>query len=191
MSTLDDGIPQAINFSRLVLASILLIAGMTKTFASAEYAATLRAMPLPESLRRLSLVLPFVEIVCAIVLAVGRVGVTSVAFVVSALFLLFNLAVMTSLAQGTRPRCACFGRLASNRMGYDTLARNTVLMMAALVVASRYETNDAQFASGWPGLFGVAGISMVLIVAKVRTANFGGVRGFRTVTLRHRQVSIR
>ena len=116
---------------RLLLAIVFLVAGLAKMLDRAGSRQSFVDFGFPERLARpLALALPPVELAVAMLLVfnttswVGAIGTFS-------LLLLF-IAVMTyNLAKGRKPDCHCFGQLHSDPIGWDTIARNSILALLA------------------------------------------------------------
>ena len=101
---------------------------------------------IPESLARpVGLLLPVAELAVAVALLVSS---WSVAGAAGAVFLLtfFVVAITSSLAQGRRPDCNCFGQVHSAPIGARTLVRNAVLLAGAGLVVLQGPGN---FVSSW------------------------------------------
>ncbi len=77
-----------------------------------------------------SIGLPFLELLAAILLVATRSGLTG-AILALALLLIFNAAIVTNLVLGRNPSCNCFGQLHSKPIGWSTLARNGVISAVA------------------------------------------------------------
>src|ERR1700749_4848233 len=51
-----------------------------------------------------------------------------------ALLLIFIAGIVGALARGLTPDCNCFGQLSSSEIGWQTLARNGILVLVAALV---------------------------------------------------------
>lgn len=125
----------ALLFVRLLLAVVFLIAGLAKLVDLPGSQQALRGFGVPVALAwPMGIVLPIGEMALAAALisqtwarwgALGALG----------LHLVFIASISYNLAQRRRPGCHCFGRLHSTPVGPSTLARNTLLALAAALVA--------------------------------------------------------
>lgn len=119
---------------RLLLAAVFAVSGITKI---ADLPGTRKAVAdfgLPQLLARpIGLLLPVVELACAIALIPagsawwGAVGVLVLLIVLLA-------AILVNLARGRTPDCHCFGQLHSEQIGWKTVVRNLVLLITAFFV---------------------------------------------------------
>lgn len=115
----------------ILVGAALLIAGAAKRAAGAAWPAQATELGTP---RALIPVLPWIEIVVGALLCaqVARVPLAAVAFVMLAGF---TALIVARLAQGRRPPCSCFGSWRATPLGWRHVARNVVLMAAAVVAA--------------------------------------------------------
>jgi uncharacterized membrane protein YphA (DoxX/SURF4 family) len=110
---------------------VLLVSGALK-LASPAWPEQARQLGAP----RLAVpIVPVLELALGALLVVGW-GVPSVQFAAAALLGAFTLLLGIRLAQGRRPPCACFGRLATRPISWWSVARNVVLMGLLLVAAT-------------------------------------------------------
>jgi peroxiredoxin len=123
--------------AQLLLAAVFAVSGIAKLADRAGSRRSLVEFGLPEPIARpASVLLPLGELAVAgaLVLALtawwGALGAL-------ALLAVFTVAVAVNLARGRRPDCHCFGRLTSTPIGWQTVARNLLLMAAAGLVVSR------------------------------------------------------
>ncbi len=121
---------------RILLAAVLVLAGISKLKAVANFRAALRQFRIlpPFVVDPVSRVLPIAE------LAVGAgilSGVEPYLFgsVAAALLGLFTLAIVVTLLRGDHLRCSCFGSLAAERLTWLSVARNLVLVFGAFFIA--------------------------------------------------------
>jgi peroxiredoxin len=121
----------------LVLACVFLVAAVAKSLDRAGTQRSLADFGVPRRLRApLAVVLPLLELAVAIGLVVTQS--TRVAAAVGGTMLaIFTGALAAALLRGRAPECGCFGRLQPGPAGPTTLARNGVLVAAALLVASQ------------------------------------------------------
>jgi thiol-disulfide isomerase/thioredoxin len=121
---------------RLLLAAILLTAGIAKLLDRYGTGRTLRSFRVPERLvGPASLALPAAEIALAAGLLVTPLARVS-AGAGAALFGLFIAGIAAALRRGEAPDCHCFGQLHSEPAGTSTLVRNGLLVAVALTCAA-------------------------------------------------------
>ncbi len=115
----------------IVVAAVLLIAGVLKLARPAEWRTQATGLGVPALLAN---VVPFVEIALGAALLVQwqRHGV---AWAAVALFGAFTGLLGLRLAQGQRPPCACFGSLSSRPIGAGHIARNAVFIALTVFAA--------------------------------------------------------
>ena len=121
--------------ARVTLAAVFALAGVTKLADRAGSIKSLGEFGLPPVLARpFALLLPLLELTCAVALIPAQTA-SSGAMGVLALLALFIGGISINLARGRTPDCHCFGQLHSEPIGWATLARNVVLAgVAAFIV---------------------------------------------------------
>lgn len=132
--------------ARLILVALFLTAGIGKLrdLSSARRAVTEFGVP-TRWVRPLAITLPCLEV--AIALSLLPVESAPIAAAAAAgLLTVFVAAMVFNLARGRRPDCHCLGQIYSEPIGPSVIARNLVLMGAALLVAV------ASWHSGGPGI---------------------------------------
>jgi peroxiredoxin len=125
--------------ARILLASVFLVAALTKLADLGGSRRSLAAFGLPPMLSGpLGVLLPVTEFAVAIALVPV---VSAVAGAIGAMLLLalFVAGIGINLLRGRRPDCHCFGQLYSTPVGWPTVARNLALLAAAafVVMSSR------------------------------------------------------
>ncbi len=115
----------------VVVAAVLLIAGVLKLARSAEWRAQAKGLGVPGPLAP---VVPFIEIALGAALLVQWQR-HNFAWAAVVLFAAFTGLLGLRLAQGQRPPCACFGSLSSRPIGAGHLARNAVFIAIAAFAA--------------------------------------------------------
>jgi len=126
---------------RLLLAGAFAVAAAAKLADRTGSSKAFTDFGLPGSVaRQLSVLLPLVELVVAVLLVLPQSGLWGG---LSALVLLlaFTIGIGISLARGRTPDCHCFGQLHSAPVGWPTLMRNTLLAGCAGVVALKGREN--------------------------------------------------
>jgi methylamine dehydrogenase accessory protein MauD len=149
---------------RLLIAAILLTAGLAKLADRAGTREALAAFRVPELLSGpLAIVLPLAEIGLAIAL-IPDSSAAPAAWGAAALFVLFTTVVGAAIARGELVDCHCFGGLHSAPVGWRTLARNG-LLTAAAIVAAAYGSESA-----WSRLGELSDAALVAIGSGVLVA---------------------
>ncbi len=123
---MSDALP---TIAAVVLGAAMVIAGAGKIASRSwpEHATSLGAP-------RWSVpVVPWTEIVLGALLVSG-LGVRWVAVAVALLLLAFTWLLVSHLARGERPVCACFGPLSTRPISWWSVARNLALVALAVVV---------------------------------------------------------
>jgi uncharacterized membrane protein YphA (DoxX/SURF4 family) len=136
--------PRALLAYRLVLAAMFLYACHDKLLAPAAFAKIVYQWQVggPVFSNFVAVVLPWVELIAGLLLLVGA-WTREAGLVVAGLLLSFNLAALSVLARGIDvENCGCTSVKASDTekspfrgVGWFLIARNTVLLFAALAVA--------------------------------------------------------
>jgi len=116
----------------LLVAVVLLVAGVSKLATPAQWRAQAAGLGVPQLL---TTVTPFVELGLGALLLV-QMQRHAVAWFAVALFGTFTALLVLRLAQGERPPCACFGSLSSKPIGPGHLVRNAVFMGLAMLAAT-------------------------------------------------------
>jgi uncharacterized membrane protein YphA (DoxX/SURF4 family) len=101
----------------------LLVSAVSK-LASRDWPAQAAALGVGRPLAR---AVPLLELVIGALLVAG-VARHVVGWVAVALLVSFTALLVARLLQGSRPVCACFGRLSRRPIGWPTIARNAVLI---------------------------------------------------------------
>lgn len=158
---------------RLGLAGVFALAGVTKLFDSdgfrqafVEFGGPLRAA------KAFSLVVPPLELAVAFAL-VPRATASYGAVGAVALLLLFTAAIGLALVKGRTPNCHCFGQLKATAIGWRTLVRNGVLLLAAAPIVAPQAVDPVSIAAVIAG-----GLVLGLLTARgLRAAGFSGQSG--------------
>ena len=147
--------------ARVVLAAVFAVAGIAKILDLAGSRKSLRDFGVPDALARpFGLLLPLVELICAVALLPDSSAWWGAAGV-AALLILFIAGIGISLARGRKPDCHCFGQLSSKPVGGGTLVRNAAL----LVLAGLVLWNGGEDAASWPEFPRLMGIESAMLVA--------------------------
>ncbi len=127
-------IPIILILLRLILAATFLFAALGKALDPDGSRASLRGFGLPPRLSTLfSCLLPYLETIAAALLVPGRFAWYGASFCLL-LLLAFIFFIALNLLNGRRPDCHCFGQFHSAPIGYKTLLRNALLVIAASAI---------------------------------------------------------
>ena len=162
----------ALLLSRLLLAGVLIVAGIAKL---ADLHGSRQAMGdfgVPSLLATpLGTLLPVAELAVAMAL-VPRVSAWWGAVGALILVLLFIAGIVFNLARGRAPDCHCFGQLHSEPIGWSTLARNAILVGIAAFVLWQGRTDPGLSAVAWIGALTIGervGLVLAVLVFAVMT----------------------
>jgi hypothetical protein len=114
-----------------VLAGLAFVVAGASKLADPSWPAQAAGLGAP---RPVAAVLPFVEIAVGAPTAVGLGGPWP-PLAAAALLVAFSALLVVRLRSGRRPPCACFGRWSARPIGWGHVARNAVLLVAALAAA--------------------------------------------------------
>lgn len=97
--------------ARYLLGIIFIVASIDKISSPEAFAASIHAYRLSPELfdNLLALLIPWIELVCGILLMSG-VKVRASSFILSVLLLLFMVAITAALMRGLKIDCGCFGK---------------------------------------------------------------------------------
>lgn len=123
-----------INFIlRFVLGAVFIFAGALKIYDPATFAtdiANYRLLP-HAWVNLLAITLPWIEVLAGLLLVVG-IWVRPSALLVTAMLVVFLVAVSQALVRGLDIRCGCFGTFGGRRAGLQTLLTDLVLLAMAV-----------------------------------------------------------
>ncbi len=171
----------ALLITRIVLAAIFVVAGLTKLVDRAGSRQAIIDFGLPVKLATpFGLALPLAELVVAMLLLAGTTAWWG-AVGALALLLLFVAGISYNLAKGRKPDCHCFGQLYSAPVGPSTLARNGVLAVVALFIILQGRENAGPSAFGW--LAGLSAVEVVMLVGLVVVLILVAVEGWLLLNL--------
>jgi peroxiredoxin/uncharacterized membrane protein YphA (DoxX/SURF4 family) len=136
---------------RLLLASVFMLAGLTKVVDRPGTRQAMLGFGVPTRLAApFAAVLPFVEMAVAVTLAL-TVTAWWAAVAALGLLLVFSAAMGYQLAHGRAPECHCFGQVSTEPIGRSTLLRNLFLAALAVMVISVGPTRAGMSMTGWLG----------------------------------------
>ena len=115
----------------VAVGAVLLISGGAKLAAGERWPAQARALGAPAFAVP---AVPWLELGLGALLVAG-VARPLTGVLAAALLTVFTVLLVIRLAQGRRPPCACFGRWSARPIGPGSVARNVVLIAAALAAA--------------------------------------------------------
>lgn len=119
---------------RLVVAAVLLAAGLPKLFDRRGLREAAESLGAPAWLAALSgVVLAPLEVALGIGLLVG-VSAWWAALGALALFVAFTVLLVSNLMQGRRPACHCFGQASAEPISWWSVVRNGLVLLALAVV---------------------------------------------------------
>lgn len=149
---------------RLVLAAVIVVAGVAKLFDREGSRRAARAFGAPGWV---GVVLPFVEIVIGLLL-VPTATARAAAAAAAALLVLFSVAIANALLRGRQPDCHCFGRLHSAPAGWRTLARNAALAGVAAALAFQPASRPTWIELAAAGIVLVIAAQLILSLVLLR-----------------------
>ncbi|HEX3616112.1 MAG TPA: MauE/DoxX family redox-associated membrane protein [Solirubrobacteraceae bacterium] len=119
---------------RIALAVIFATAGVAKLSDLQSSRDTVEAFGMPKQLAEYAgSALPVGELAAAVALLITPAAVCGGAAAIL-LLTVFMIGIAYALNQGRTPDCNCFGQVSSARIGWQTLARNAVLLLVAILV---------------------------------------------------------
>lgn len=150
---------------RLILAGVLIVAGVAKLADAAGSRQAVEGFGVPEPLTGpVTALLPIAELLTGIALVPlfsARFG----AIAAAVLLICFCIGIANALAHGRAPDCHCFGQVHSEPAGWRTLARNAVLLAIAVFVAIGGWHSSGVSATRW--VTDVGGAWLVVIGAGI------------------------
>ncbi|QFU90265.1 MauE/DoxX family redox-associated membrane protein [Amycolatopsis sp. YIM 10] len=156
---------------RTVLVLVFLLAALGKLRGPGSLAETIdRVVRLPRAVTITLTALTIIAELTAVVLLTAGGGFLHTGLVLAAALLAaFSVVVLAAIRRGHRVRCACFGR-SPYFMSGDDLARNVVLLGAAVAAIARHPAESA--ATGFlpavlrqaPELLGMAAVALVAVL---------------------------
>jgi methylamine dehydrogenase accessory protein MauD len=124
------------DLARALLAVVFTVAAVAKLTDLPASTRTMVGFGVPPQFSRIAGTgLPFAELATAVALVIepaARWGGVAAAV----LLLVFIAGIANSLSKGRTPDCNCFGQIASEPIGWQTLVRNVVLAAVAVLVAA-------------------------------------------------------
>ena len=146
--------------ARIAVGVVLLVAGVAKLCQPA-WPATATAFGAPAWMVP---VLPWAEVVLGALLVAG-VALPWTALLAAGLLAAFAVVVGVRLHRGEAVPCGCFGETSHQPVGRDTVLRNLMLVILALMAAADRGGNDGT----WSAFLGVAGGLLFVGESRLRT----------------------
>ena len=117
------------NVAGYILGGVFLVAGLSKLRSPLETRRSLRDLGFPFP-KETSIILPFVELLTAILLIVDPAtgGPCAVALLVA-----FTVLILSRLVNGNTSGCGCFGAWSTRPLSYWDVARNTVFIVLGAI----------------------------------------------------------
>lgn len=119
--------------ARIILAFVFIYAGAEKIsdpkgFSQAIY--NYRLFPL-ETINFFAITLPWLELICGILLLFG-ISVKENSAIIASLLFVFIVAIFISILRGLSIDCGCFGK--GNQVGWRKIGENTILLIFSLAL---------------------------------------------------------
>jgi hypothetical protein len=155
--------------SRVVLAAVFAVAGVTKLIDRPAFQSSVYQLGLPVPLATWTArLLPILELAIALAL-LPSVSVEAGAVAAVCLLLVVSAVRIAQLIRGDETDCHCFGRLRAFGTGYWLIARNAVLATIGLFLAVMAITRTSPSGISWAGdvsptTWLVASILVVLLI---------------------------
>lgn len=121
---------------QIILGSVFVWAGLIKIFDPLGFAQDISNYKVfPQSLSFfIALILPWVEVICGILLVFGIFRRAS-AFLLSGLLIIFMVSTVVVILRGLNIDCGCFGSL-SRKVDYKLVLVDSILLFFSLVIVS-------------------------------------------------------
>lgn len=137
--------PYVVLVSRYLLGVVFIIASIDKIFFVEAFAANIEAykmVPYP-IVNLLALIIPWLELICGILL-IGGVYVRGSALILTALLGIFTAAIISALMRGLEIDCGCFGKDHATPVSWTKVAEDLGLMVLGvyIIVRSRKDLTE-------------------------------------------------
>ena len=160
--------------ARLALALVFVVSAVTKLRDRSGFRTAVDAFGVPAAAApAVAAALPYLELVCALLLVLAAPAATLGAAGAALLLLAFTVAIVINLRQGKHPDCHCFGQLGSSRIGWPTVARNVALLVITAVGFADTGPSVAGELSAHSGRELAVGAAIALLLAVI--AGMAGV----------------
>ena len=124
---------------RIILGFVFIYAGILKISDPAGFSEVINNYKLLPLLfvNFFAITLPWIEVVAGLFLLFG-ISVKENSFIISAMLVVFILAVGISLGRGLNIDCGCFGTSSGTKVGIIKLLENIVLLTFSLLLTKSY-----------------------------------------------------
>ncbi len=129
--------------ARLIVGGVFVVAGALKILDPGAFAvdvANFRMLPHP-AVNLIAITLPWVELVAGVLMVIG-VWSRGSALVITAMCVLFLIALTQALARGLDVRCGCFGTVEARKVGLTAIAQDVVLLAGAVWLLIRSDKTE-------------------------------------------------
>lgn len=123
---------------RVIVGGVFVVAGALKVLDPGAFAgdvANFRMLPHP-AINLVAITLPWIELVAGVMMVIG-VWPRGNALVITAMCVVFLVALTQALARGLDVRCGCFGTVEARKVGLTALAQDVVLLAGAVWLLKR------------------------------------------------------
>ena len=120
---------------RLALGAIFIYAAVGKIADPGRFAgdiAAYRFLPV-FTINILALVLPYLEILTGLGLVIG-IWLDAASAIASALLIIFLIVALSAMARGLNIECGCFTLSGTGKVGWDLIAKDTLMLTSVIVV---------------------------------------------------------
>jgi len=120
---------------RLSLGAIFIYAAVGKIADPARFAGDIAAYRLLPvfMVNILAMVLPYIEILTGLGLVIG-IWIDAASAIASVLVTIFIISALSAMARGLNIECGCFTLSGAGKVGWDLIARDILMLTAAIVV---------------------------------------------------------
>ncbi len=118
---------------RIILGSIFLIAAISKIADLSGFAkeiANYKIVP-DMAVNLMSIVIPWIELVCAMFIITG-IRIKSSVAIIGSMILVFNIAIAIAMIKGLNINCGCHTQVMAEQIGWQKIIENTGLFLLAL-----------------------------------------------------------
>lgn len=120
---------------RLVLGFVFIYASIDKIAHPAEFAQSIynyRMLP-HWAINLMALVMPWLELICGVLIAVG-VFLRGSSFMIGVMLAVFIIAISSALVRGLDISCGCFSTQGGHGVAVDLLVRDVLMLAGAAIV---------------------------------------------------------
>jgi len=119
--------------SQLVLGAVFIVAAIGKIAEPAKFATEISKYNLlPEvMLNVMALSLPWIELICGILLIFGN-KIKANSAILGIMLVVFTIGVISAFARGLDINCGCFGGAVQQKVGWEKILENTGLILLSV-----------------------------------------------------------